>query len=155
MKKVLVSFVLLMCCVIASAQEYYVQSAGQGQGGRYLVSVTVNVKKKLPSSAEDLVMKYAVQGVMFRGLMASEGYGEQKPLITDPTIQQTKADFFQAFDNEAKYRNFASIVNSSLSSMKNKKTKMIETSAVVMVDKEALQHYLEEAHVLKGFSNLW
>lgn len=155
MKKVLVSFVLLMCCMIASAQEYYVQSAGQDQGGRYLVSVTVNVKKKLPSSAEDLVMKYAVQGVMFRGLMAAEGYGEQKPLITDPTIQQTKADFFQAFDNEAKYRNFASIVNSSLSSMKNKKTKMIETSAVVMVDKEALQHYLEEAHVLKGFSNLW
>lgn len=155
MKKVLVSFVLLMCCMIAFAQEYYVQSAGQGQGGRYLVSVTVNVKKKLPSSAEDLVMKYAVQGVMFRGLMAAEGYGEQKPLITDPTIQQTKADFFQAFDNEAKYRNFASIVNSSLSSMKNKKTKMIETSAVVMVDKEALQHYLEEAHVLKGFSNLW
>ena len=43
MKKVLVSLVLLMCCMIASAQEYYVQSAGQGQGGRYLVSVTVNV----------------------------------------------------------------------------------------------------------------
>ena len=33
--------------------------------------------------------------------------------------------------------------------------KMIETTAVVMVDKEALQHYLEEAHILKGFSNLW
>ena len=155
MKKVLLSFVLLMCCMMVSAQEYYVQSAGQGQGGRYLVSVTVNVKKKLPSTAEDLVMKYAVQGVMFRGLMASDGYGEQKPLITDPTIEQTKADFFQAFNNEGKYRNFASIVNSSLTSMKNKKTKMIETTAVVMVDKEALQHYLEEAHVIKGFSNLW
>lgn len=32
---------------------------------------------------------------------------------------------------------------------------MIETSAIVMVDKEALQHYLEEAHVIQGFSNLW
>ena len=155
MKKVLLSFVLLTCCIMASAQEYYVKSAGQGQGGRYLVSVTVNVKKKLPSTAEDLVMKYAVKGVMFRGLMASDGYGEQKPLITDPNIEQTKADFFQAFDNEGKYRNYASIVNSSLTSMKNKKTKMIETSAVVMVDKEALQHYLEEAHILQGFSNLW
>lgn len=155
MKKMFLSFVLLMCCMIASAQEYYVKSAGQGQGGRYLVSVTVNVKKKLPSSAEDLVMKYAVQGVMFRGLMASDGYGEQKALITDSTIEQTKADFFQAFNNEGKYRNFASIVNSSLTSMKNKKTKMIETSAIVMVDKEALQHYLEEAHILQGFSNLW
>ena len=144
-----------MSCMIVSAQEYYVKSAGQGQGGRYLVAVTVNVKKKLPSTAEDLVMKYAVQGVMFRGLMASDGYGEQKALITDPTVEQTKADFFQAFNNEGKYRNFASIVNSSLTSMKNKKTKMIETSAVVMVDKEALQHYLEEAHIIKGFSNLW
>ena len=155
MKKVLLSFVLLICCIMVSAQEYYVKSAGQGQGGRYLVSVTVNVKKKLPSTAEDLVMKFAVKGVMFRGLMASDGYGEQKPLITDSNIEQTKADFFQAFDNEGKYRNYASIVNSSLTSMKNKKTKMIETSAVVMVDKEALQHYLEEAHILKGFSNLW
>ena len=61
MKKVLLSFVLLTCCIMASAQEYYVKSAGQGQGGRYLVSVTVNVKKKLPSTAEDLVMKYAVK----------------------------------------------------------------------------------------------
>ena len=155
MKKVLLSFVLFMCCMIANAQDYYVKSAGQGQGGRYLVSVTVNVKKKLPSTAEDLVMKYAVHGVMFRGLMASDGYGEQEPLISDPTIEQTKGDFFQAFNNEGKYRNFASIVNSSLTSMKNKKTKMIETSAIVMVDKEALQHYLEEAHVIQGFSNLW
>jgi hypothetical protein len=155
MKKLLLSLVLLICCMVASAQEYYVKSAGQGQGGRYLVAVTVNVKKKLPSTAEDLVMKYAVQGVMFRGLMAADGYGEQKPLIADPNVEQTKADFFQAFNNEGKYRNFASIVNSTLTSMKNKKTKMIETSAVVMVDKEALQHYLEEAHVIQGFSNLW
>lgn len=155
MKKIVLLLVLLVNCIIVNAQEYYVKSAGQGQGGRYLVSVTVNVKKKLPSTAEDLVMKYAVQGVMFRGLMAADGYGEQKPLITDPNVEQTKADFFEAFNNEGKYRNFASIVNSSLTSMKNKKTKMIETSAVVMVDKEALQHYLEEAHVIQGFSNLW
>ena len=155
MKKLLLSFALLVCSLAIQAQEYYVSSAGQGQGGRYLVNITVNVKKKLPSSAEDLVMRYAVECVMFRGLMAAGGYGEQKPLVKDPNAQQTKADFFQAFNNEGKYRTFASIVPQSLTSMKNKKTKMIETTATVMVDKEALQHYLEEAGVIQGFSNLW
>lgn len=120
-----------------------------------MVAVTVNVKKKLPSSAEDLVMRYAVEGVMFNGLMAADGYGEQKPLIKDPDVKQTKADFFTAFNNEGVYKRFASIVPSTLVSMKNKKTKMIETTATVMVDKEGLQHYLEESHIIQGFSNLW
>lgn len=39
--------------------------------------------------------------------------------------------------------------------MKNKQTKMQETTAVVMVDKESLLGYLEESGVVKGFSNLW
>ena len=155
MKKTLLLFVFCLCSMAISAQDYYVRSAGQGQGGRYLVAVTVNVKKKLTTTPEDLVMRYAVEGVMFNGLMAADGYGEQKPLIKDPDVKLTKADFFKAFNNEGAYKRFASIVPSSLTSMKNKKTKMIETAATVMVDKEALQHYLEESGIIKGFSNLW
>lgn len=155
MKRII--FFILFCLIvtICKAQEYTVRSAGQGNSGNYLVEVTVSSKKKLTSTAEDLVKEYAVRGVMFRGLMASSGYGEQKPLIKDPNIEQTKAEFFKAFFNEGAYKKYASIVGSSLSTMKNKQTKMQETSATVMVDKESLQHYLEESGIIQGFSNLW
>lgn len=155
MKRII--FFILFCFIvtICKAQEYTVRSAGQGNSGNYLVEVTVSSKKKLTSTAEDLVKEYAVRGVMFRGLMASSGYGEQKPLIKDPNIEQTKAEFFKAFFKEGAYKKYASIVGSSLSTMKNKQTKMQETSATVIVDKESLQHYLEESGIIQGFSNLW
>jgi len=99
MKRII--FFILFCFIvtICKAQEYTVRSAGQGNSGNYLVEVTVSSKKKLTSTAEDLVKEYAVRGVMFRGLMASSGYGEQKPLIKVPNIEQTKAEFFKAFFN--------------------------------------------------------
>jgi len=155
MKKTLLLLAFCLSALLVGAQDFSVVSAGQGQGGRYLVKVTVNVKKKLPTSAEDLVMRYAVEGVMFNGLMAADGYGEQKPLIKNPDVKQTKAEFFEAFNREGAYKRYASIVPASLTSMKNKKTKMIETSATVLVDKESLQHYLEESKIIEGFSNLW
>ena len=155
MKRLFFSSILCFVAIICSAQEYTVRSAGQSNSGNYLVEVTVCSKKKLTSKAEDLVKEYAVRGVMFRGLMASSGYGEQKPLISDPNIEQTKSEFFTAFFNEGAYQRYASVVGSSLSTMKNKQTKMQETSAIVMVDKESLQQYLEKSGVIQGFSNLW
>lgn len=155
MRRFLISIFVCLTAVMCSAQEYTVRSAGQGNSGSYLVEVTVSSKKKLTSTAEDVVKEYAVRGVLFRGLMASSGYGEQKPLIKDPNVEQTKSSFFKAFFNEGAYKKYASIVGSSLSTMKNKQTKMQETSATVMVDKESLQHYLEESGIIQGFSNLW
>ncbi len=155
MKKAL--FLLTFCCaaLVASAQDFYVRSVGTAADGSYLVGVTVNVKKKLPTSAEDLVMRYAVEGVMFNGLTNASGMTSQKPLIKDPDVRQTKAAFFEAFNNEKAYQRYCSIVPQTLISMKNKKTKMIETTATVVVNKEELQHYLEESGVIKGFSSLW
>lgn len=156
MKKVLLSFVFIFLCTVGmSAQEYTIKSAGQGKSGNYLVEITVTTKSKEKNiNAEDLVKRYAVHGVLFRGFASSEGYGEQKPLIKDPDIEQTKADFFGAFFNDGAYKRYASIVNSSLTSTKLAR-KYYEVSAVLLVDKESLQHYLEESGIVKGFSNLW
>ena len=155
MRKVLLSFVLTLCCTLAGAQEYTVSNAGMSNNGSYMVRVEVSVKKKLPMPAEDLVMKYAAEGVMFRGITSVAGYGDQKPLIKDPNVQQTKAEFFTAFNNEKAYKRYCTIVPSSLVSIKNKQTKSIETTAIVQVDQVSLQKYLEESGVIKGFSNLW
>lgn len=156
MNRLLLSLLFSMFAFLCNAQEEYtIQSAGQGKSGNYLVKVVVSSKKKFASSVEDLVKKYAVHGVLFRGFMAADGYGEQKPLIKDPNVEQTKADFFNAFFSEEAYKRYASVVSGSLSVMKNKQTKKQEASAEVLVDKESLQHYMEESGILKGFSNLW
>mgnify|MGYP006873192911 FL=1 len=157
MKKI---FFTLLCSLLltlnAAAQESYtIRSAGQGRDGNYLVEVVVSTKKKPGTDAENLALRYAVHGVLFRGISARDGYGAQNALISDPAIEQTKAQFFNACWNEGTYKNFASISGRSLSVMANKQTKMHDTSAIVTINKEALRHYLEENGVVQGFSNLW
>ncbi|MGN0069097.1 MAG: hypothetical protein ACI350_05155 [Prevotella sp.] len=155
MKHLLLWLALQFCCVLCNAQEYTIRSAGQGKTGNYLVDIVVSTKKQPKAEAGNLVIRYAVHGVLFRGLMAADGYGEQGPMVKDPDVEETKAQFFTAFWNEGRYKTYASVVGSSLSVMKNKQTKMYETSAKVMVNKEALQHYMEESGIITGFSNLW
>lgn len=156
MKKILLIIIVsVLCSLGVSAQDYTLKSAGQGKGGNYLVEITTTANKKAKDfNAEDLVARYAVHGVMFKGVTAAGGYGGQKALIKDPNIEQTKADFFDAFFREGAHRRYATIVNSSLTSTKLSK-KMVELNAILLVDKEALQHYLEESGIIKGFSNLW
>ena len=92
---------------------------------------------------------------MFRVMTAAKGYSAQPPLINDPSIEQTKKEFFEAFWRENGYSRYASIVPSSMTVMKNKQTKMTETSALVTVSKELLQKELEDNGIIQGFSNLW
>ena len=86
MKKILLSLLFACCCVLtASAQDYNIKSAGQGAGGNYLVKITVAMKgKEKGQDAETIVKRYAVHGVMFRGMMAADGYAQQKPLSATP-----------------------------------------------------------------------
>ena len=155
MKKSLLFVVFALCSLMVSAQEYNVQSAGTAKDGSYLVKVKVSIKKMKNVTAQDLVLRYAVEAVMFDGVNDANGFSAQKPLIKDVDIRQKQAEFFEAFNNEGKYKRFASVVNSSLTSMKNKQTKMFDNEATVIVKKEELQHFLEESGIVKGFSNLW
>lgn len=155
MKNVLVTLMLFMCCLLGSAQEYTIQADGIDNSGNYVVRIVVSTKKKPLKSAEDLVKHYSVHGVMFRGLAGANGYNAQPPLIKDPSIEQTKRSFFEAFWREESYNRYASIIPSSLTVMKNKQSKMTETSALVVVSKENLQKYLEDNGIVQGFSNLW
>ena len=155
MKKVLLTIMLIMGCIFTKAQEYTVQSEGVDNSGNYVVRIVVSTKKKPSKAAEDLVRQYAVHGIMFRGVTAAKDYSAQPPLIKDPNIEQTKKEFFLAFWRENAYNRYASIVPSSLSVMKNKQSKMTETSALVTVSKELLQKYLEDNGIIQGFSNLW
>ena len=76
-----------------------------------------------------------------------------KLCIDDANVERTKAEFFKAFWNEKGYERYAQMTTSSLTSVKVKKG--YEVSAIFLVDKESLQHYLEENGIIQGFSNLW
>ena len=155
MKKTIMTLLVLLCAIGSQAQTYTIKSGGQGKSGNYLVRVTVTTSTKEKNlDAEDLVKRYAVHGVLFRGLMAADGYGEQKPLVGDPAVEQTKADFFNPFFEKKEYNTYVSIVDQSLTSTKTGK-KYYEASALLLVDKESLRHYMEENGIIKGFSNLW
>lgn len=154
MKKLTLILMFCLAALVSYAQEYSVCSAGQGKTGSYLVDVTISIKKIEPS-AEDLALRCAVHGVMFRGLLATSAGGEQKALIQDPHVEQTHAAWFDAFFAEGRHRNFATINGQSLMVMKNKKTKMNEIKARVIVNKESLYNYLETNGIVQGFSNLW
>lgn len=156
MKKILLSLLFACCCVLtATAQDYNITTAGQGAEGNYLVKITVAMKgKEKGQDAEAIVKRYAVHGVMFKGLMASSGYAQQKPLISDPNLETTKSEWFNAFFESGAYKKYVTIVNSSLLSTKIGK-KDYELSATLVVNKESLLKYLQDEGIVKGFSNLW
>lgn len=155
MKSLLLTFMLCFGFITMNAQDYSIVSEGVDNNGNYVARIVVSTKKKPSKSAEDLVRQYAVHGVMFRGVAAAAGYSGHPALIKDPNVEQTKKTWFDAFYNEGGYRNYVSITPSSLSVMKNKQSKMTETSALVTVSANDLRKYLEKEGIIKGLSNLW
>lgn len=155
MKKLTILLFSIMFCAMGFAQEYQIRSAGKSKTGGYIVEVEAFVKKDPKTTAIDIALESAVRGVMFRGVMSTNGFTDHKPLIQDPAVEQNKATFFNAFFREGLYKRYATLVGSSLSTIKNKKTKMYEIEATVIVDKEALIKYLEESDIINGFSDLW
>lgn len=155
MRRLTILLFSFMICVVGFAQDYQIRSAGKSKTGGYIVEVEAYVKKDPKNTAMDIALKSAVRGVMFRGVMSANGLTDHKPLIQDPSVEHNKAAFFDAFFNEGLYKRYATVVDSSLSTMKNKQTKMYEIEATVIVDKEALLQYLEESDIINGFSDLW
>ncbi len=154
MRKTIILLSVLLHCVVSFAQnEYSIVSGGQGKNGEFLVRVTTVVKDIKTAQAE--LKRCAVHGVLFRGFMGeNSGDPSQQPLVQDSGVEHTKAEFFNTFFTQKEHENYVAIVSSSFSSMKLKR-KNYEVSALLLVNKERLLHHLEEAGIIKGFSNLW
>lgn len=156
-RRTLLSFLLVLFFgIICNAKgykisEYSLNGAGTGTNGSYLIRVT-GVFKDAKKRHDDLKM-CAVHGVMFRGFDATNGAPSQSPLIKDANVEETKSAFFEAFFAEGKYRNFCTLRESSIQSVKIKGG--YEVSALILVDKDRLYKLLEENGIIQGFSNLW
>lgn len=155
MKKILsILITLLVSSASALAQDYNISVESQGEGGKYYVKVTTVLDKKQNKEALDYLKRFAVDGVMTRGIAGAKGYSSQKPLIDDPTVKTTRKDFFDAFYNDRIYLNYVLLENESVGVTELPK-KRYEVTGRLLVDKERLLHFLEEAGIVQGFGNLW
>ena len=155
MKTTLLTLIMCLCFGIAHGQDVAVMSAGQGNNGEYLVRIVLSTKKDPGKNAEALVKEHAVRSVLFKGVAPCKDYQGHDPLVSDPDAEATKASLLEAFWRDGIYQRFVTLQPSTLSVMKNRQTKMVETSAELIINKEMLVKWLEQNNIIEGFSDLW
>jgi len=132
--------------------RYEIECAGVGNAGTYLVKVWSYSKK--PIVAFDQAKKNAVHGVLFKGFSASDVCRQaQKPIVTDPAVEQEQAKFFKKFfrDGGAFLRYVNSSGNTATGTVKIGKEYKVST--IISVSKDQLRKDLEEAGIIKGLSS--
>lgn len=147
-------FMLFAVCATAKSKgdkplQYDISAAGSGAQGTYLVKVAVYTKKKV---SDDDIIRAAVHGVLFKGVVGTERIPTQRPLAGKATVENEHAEFFEEFFSEnGNYKNFASIVPGTYTHVKA--AKGYKEGATVTVMKDELRRALEDANVIRGLSN--
>lgn len=131
--------------------EYFIEGAGTGMQGTYMVNVTV-VGKNAKDITDDMIARAAVHGVLFKGFANKEQRQTQKPLAGSATNEAAHADYYSSFFQPGGVaRNYVEVVQSS---RKIKKVdKNYHVTATVTVNKEQLRKDLEDAGVVKGLNS--
>lgn len=145
--------------VLASAQtfngepNYQLECISTTNDGSYTVKVwviTSNAKK-----ANELAKKYAVHGIIFRGLTANKGCSAEKPLVDSPSVEKEKSDFFKTFfESKGKYLEYVSGTNDAKAEpeiIKNKAGTKI--GIIVTVAKEQLRKTLVHESIIKSLNS--
>lgn len=153
-------FAVMLClfAMPASAKEpvkakpltYEIQCAGSGTQGYYLVEVSTYVDKANQIS-EDVVMKCAVHGVLFRGFTGGQGCTSQRPLTGSAMQEQQHEEFYKSFFENRSYVNYASFVSGSMKT--TRVGKQYKVAGTVSVAKDQLRRDLEKAGMIRGLSS--
>ncbi len=143
-------FTMLLVCIPILAKdypilEYEISCAGNGEYGRYLVSVSAFVNKKKDIS--HLVVKQcAVHGVLFKGFPGSRGCRSQKPILNDPVFEQKYKELFTDIIYN-QYNIYATSVDEALNVIKV--GKRYKVTAVIEVNATMLRKILETKGVIR------
>jgi len=128
---------------------YQIECAGAATQGSQLVKVWVYADSR--NVTIDLIKRYAVHGVIFKGYAGGNGCTPQKPMATSPALEQQRANFFDPFFNtDRAYNKYAQQVGNGLESAGSGSDRRI--GAVISVSKEMLRKDLEAAGILRGLS---
>ena len=133
--------------------RYEIESVGTGVSGTYLLKVWSYSKK--PDVAIEQAKRNAIHGVIFRGF---EGKSRQKPLASNPNLEQEKAEFFKEFFADGgKYMKFISLVNNGAIAGEDRMKigKEYKIGVVVSVNSDLLRKDLEDAGIIKGLGSIF
>ncbi|MCQ2351538.1 MAG: hypothetical protein MJ003_06150 [Paludibacteraceae bacterium] len=129
--------------------RYEIECAGTGTAGTYLVKVWSYSKKQ--ATATNQAVKNAVHGVMFKGVAGGRGCATQRAMVTDPSVQSAKEDFFNRFFADGgdfqKYGSATGVPEVV------KVGKEYKVGVVVSVYKDNLRKDLESAGIIRGLSS--
>lgn len=135
--------------------RYEIECAGIGTDGTYLIKVWSYSKKGNVALAQ--AKKNAVHGIIFKGFAGGgRGCNSQKPLVSNPNIENEKKDFFEPFfEDGGKYMKFVSSTSDGNvdASDRMKVGKEYKIGVIVSVMKDELRKDLEAAGVIRGLSS--
>ncbi len=144
---------ILLAQTFNGEPNYQLECISTSNDGNYIVKVwvmTSNAKK-----ANELAKKYAVHGIIFRGLTANKGCSAEKPLVDSPSVEKEKSDFFKTFfENKGKYLEYVSGTNDAKAEpeiIKNKSGTKI--GIIVTVAKEQLRKTLVHEGIIKSLNS--
>jgi len=134
--------------------RYELECVGTGSEGTYLVKVWSYSKK--PKVAIEQAKKNAVHGIIFKGFPGTGSCTSQKPMVSDPSVEEAKADYFDLlFKDGGKYMKFVSAAdeNSFANGDVVKIGKEYKIGVVVTVLKENLRKELQDASIIRGLNS--
>ena len=156
MKSKIVLFCVMTACMFAGCKtvapansygRYEIECAGTGTQGTALVKVWVYGNEN--DIDFDVLKRYAVHGVIFKGYAGGKGCTPQRPMATNPKLEQERADFFNSFFVTDKlYNKYASEVGGTIERVKVRKE--FKIGAVISVSKDLLRKDLETAGIIRG-----
>lgn len=163
MKKVLLLILSFVLCAGAFAKddsavpEYQIKGAGAANGGSTLVSVSV-MAKKADKVTDDMLMKAAVHGVLFKDYSdsTSAGFGSaasKKAICGSPNAYAEHLDFFEPFFKDGGYKGYAQCVDDTRRVVKV--GKQYKVTSTVAVSSSALRKDLEKQGVIKSLKSGW
>jgi hypothetical protein len=132
--------------------RYEIECVGIGQPGTKLIKVWSYSKSANVATSQ--AKKNAVHGIIFQGYAGGgQGCTPQRPLSSDPSLEQSKADFFDPFFAEGgKYMKFVSTSGDGTPETM-KVGKEYKVGVVVTVMTDLLRSDLEAAGIIKGLSS--
>lgn len=133
--------------------RYEIECVGIGKPGTKVIKVWSYSKKE--KIALNQAKKNAVHGIIFQGYAGGgQGCTSQKPLASDPAIEQQKSEFFENFFEleGGKYMKFVSSSGDGTPTVM-KVGKEYKIGVVVTVMSDNLRKDLEAAGIIKGLSS--
>ncbi len=132
-------------------RRYDIICEGNGVEGTYLVKVWVYANKL--NLKPETLRKYAVHGIIFKGVTGSIKCSGQKPFAKSLSVEEENKEYFdEFFEKKNAYLNFATIVEGTFERVKVTK-RQYKIGAVISVAKDQLRKQLEADNIIRGLSS--